>query len=114
MLMSTNAARGFRITKELLVILSANGKPIDAKRMEIVERALVNGESQPGLAKEFNVSQQYVSKCVQNVYQRLTNQFVNLPDEFVVRTVAVHPELLGELQKLQEKSYKLLKKKSQG
>ncbi|MFT5162451.1 MAG: transposase-like protein [Alteromonadaceae bacterium] len=102
--------KGFRITKELLVILSACGQPIDAKKLEILERVLVNGESQPNIAKEFGVSQQYVSKCVKGIYQRLTKQFANLPAEFVVRTIALHPSLLDELQKLQEKSYKLLNK----
>lgn len=100
--------RGFRITKEQLIFLAASGRPIDPQTFQILERVLVNGESQPSVAKDYGVTQQSVSKSVKSIYRRLANQFKDVPNDFVIRTVAIHESLLDELEALQIKSYKLI------
>ena len=109
----SNTPQGFRITKVLLLFLSACGRPIEPQKMEILERVLIYGETQPAVAERFNVSQQYISKSVKSVYDRLASQFAYVPEELVIRTVGIHPTLIKELEALQAKSYKLIVKEHQ-
>lgn len=106
----SSTPQGFRITKELLLFLSACGRPIEPQKMDILERVLINGETQPAVAERFQVSQQYISKSVKSIYDRLASQFAHIPQEFVIRTVGIHPSLIKELEALQAKSYKLIVK----
>ncbi|MBQ4839809.1 TrfB-related DNA-binding protein [Pseudoalteromonas luteoviolacea] len=99
------------MTKEMFCILSMQGKQVEPRTLEILEKVLVDGFSQPAIAKEYDVSQQFISGAVSRFYSRLTEQMRHIPDELVIRNVAVHPDLLDELKALQIKSYKMLNNK---
>jgi hypothetical protein len=95
----------FKLTKEQLYVLAANGRPFDEVTLQMLERVLVDGEQQHLVAKEFGKSQQFINGRVQAIYRRLADQMANLPSGFVVRTVAVHPDDLEKLNQLEQKSY---------
>ena len=99
--------KNFRVTKEQLIFLSLCGKQISERNMLILERALVNGENQSNIADDNNVSQQYVNKLTKGIYGRLAKQMKDIPESFIVRTVAIHPTLLAELEALQVKSFQI-------
>lgn len=102
--------RGLRLSKQMFCILAMQGKQVEPRTLEILEKVLVDGFSQPAIAKEYAVSQQFISGAVMRFYGRLAEQMRHVPDELVIRNVAIHPDLLDELNALQVKSYKMLNK----
>ncbi|WP_339145145.1 TrfB-related DNA-binding protein [Pseudoalteromonas galatheae] len=101
----------FRLTKEQLLLLAAQGKKIDNRTLEMLEQVLVLGRAQGSVANEYGVTQQHISSAVNRFYARLTEQMGFIPEPLIVRTVAIHPDLLPELKQLQVKSYKIANKK---
>ncbi|GHG06945.1 hypothetical protein [Thalassotalea marina] len=99
----------FRLTKERLCFLATSGShKFEPKTIEVLERLLVNGESAQSIAKDRNVSRAFIQKAASRLYRKLSLQLEDVPDSFLIRTVAVHPELESELLSLQKKSYQLL------
>ena len=99
-------AKTFKLTLEQLHALAKVDRKIDPETLEMLERVLVNGESQRNVAAEFGKKQQFISDRVKNLKERLAKQTKILPDGFEVRMVMVHKSELGALDKFEKDGLK--------
>lgn len=77
-----------------------------------MERVLVNGEKQSQVAIDLDIQQQTIARAIKTIYKRHIGQMADVPNEFVIRTVAIHPSLLDKLEEIQRKSYEKLGRNS--
>ena len=95
-------AKKFKMTKEKLRDLAATDRKIDSVTLEMLERVLVNGESQRAVAEAYGAKQQFISDRVRNIYERVSNQAKHIPDGFELRSILVHKDGLDTLHKFEK------------
>jgi len=94
----------FKLTLVRLRELASIGRAIDDKTLKMLERVLVNGESQSAVAQEFGKTQQFLSERVKNIYKRMTEQANVIPPGFVVREIIVHKDDLQAITEIEIRS----------
>tara|TARA_A200000159_G_C7337259_1_gene345612 strand:+ start:5577 stop:5888 length:312 start_codon:yes stop_codon:yes gene_type:complete len=99
-------AKTFKLTREQLHALAKVDRKIDPETLVMLERVLVNGESQRNVAAEFGKKQQFISDRVKNLKERLAKQTEIVPDGFEVRMVIVHKSELDALDKFEKEGLK--------
>ncbi|MFT7052885.1 MAG: hypothetical protein ACJAU1_000435 [Psychromonas sp.] len=94
----------FKLTLNRLRELASIGRSIDDETVKMLERVLVNGESQSKVAADFGKTQQFVSDRVKNIYKRMTQQANVIPPGFVVREIIVHKDDLDAITEIETRS----------